>query len=472
MATEQWPAWVRQVRLALSRVACFSVVLTGLIAAAPALAQTPAAPAREALPPERFSLSGWHRSRYAHLSNQFRPGLRGDDAALASVTSLRADVALSSIRLVGEAQDVRVFLTDEQSNVSTALVNSFDVVQAYVAGGRSGELQWQAGRFTMEYGSGRLVAQEVFRDVTRTFTGLRGTWPLGKGAFTAFATYPVITLPEDRPSLIDNEHEYDEQRRGFGFAGAYYTRPAALAGARIETYLYALEERDDEGEFETRNRSLQTVGARWSRAPARARWSFDVEGALQGGTARASARTDDRRDLDVEAYYVHAAIGRTLSRPWSPRIDLEYDDGSGDREAGDGKWHRFDMLFGNRRVDLAPTSIYGALGRENIAAVGVRLSLAPSDKTDTFFAYRDLRLAAARDVFASTGVRDATGSAGRDAGWQLDFRWRYRSSAALPFDLGATYLSASRFLRDAPNATREGDTTYVYSDFTYTFGGR
>ena len=126
-------------------------------------------------------------------------------------------------------------------------------------------------------------------------------------------------------------------------------------------------------------------------------------------------------------------------------MGLEYDYGTGDRDASDGTWTRFDSLFGNRRVDLGPTSIYGALGRENIATAGIRLSVAPSRRLDAFGVYRVLGLAAAADAFSSTGVRDPSGASGRRAGGQWDLRMRYLfPDETLRVEAGVTRLVIRR----------------------------
>jgi hypothetical protein len=92
-------------------------------------------------------------------------------------------------------------------------------------------------------------------------------------------------------------------------------------------------------------------------------------------------------------------------------VGLEYDYGSGDADSTDGRWNRFDGLFGHRRQELGPTSIYGALGRENINTVGVRASVSPSARIDAFGVYRVLRLASATDALvprsSSRSVRAA-----------------------------------------------------------------
>jgi hypothetical protein len=149
-------------------------------------------------------------------------------------------------------------------------------------------------------------------------------------------------------------------------------------------------------------------------------------------------------------------------------VSVEYDYGTGDADPRDDEWNRLDGLFGHRRQELGPTSIYGALGRENIDTVGLRLSFAPTTRADVFAVYRVLRLASPTDAFASTGVRDATGRSGRDAGQQLDLRARiWLKPGLLRLDVGVTRLGVGTFLRSAPNATREGNTTFFYGDVTY-----
>lgn len=419
------------------------------------------------------------RSRYASLTNQFRPGLSGDDQSLAMRTTLRLDVRLPRLSIVGELQDARAYLMDTQSNVSTTIVNALDVLQAHVrfGGGAAGPAvvpEVQIGRFSMEFGSGRLVAQEVYRDVTRAFTGASLHWRrAGAGTLTAFGVLPVLTLPDARPALLANKIQRDREHRNQTFWGAVYERPRLRRGARGEAYVYVLDEHDVPGQRETRDRRLWTGGGRWFRTPTPGTVDLDLEAAWQTGRAHASSGPADVRVLDVSARYLHASTGYTWARSWSPRLALEYDYGSGDASPADGTWNRFDTLFGNRRVDLGPTSIYGALGRENIDTVGVRVSVAPTARLDSFVVYRWVGLAAAADTFTASGVRDPSGLAGRDGARQLDLRIRaWLVPRMLRIETGATHLAAGPFLRAAPNATRLGDTNFFYADVTYTVGAR
>jgi len=148
-------------------------------------------PVVESAPSAGESRIGWtitERVRYSGLSNQFRPGFSGDDRALVFRTTLQAEFTSRAVTIGGEIQDARAYLTHAQSNVSTALVNPVDLLQAYVrVGGRTTASRLpdvQIGRFTMELGSGRLIAQEARAWVVPA--GLRleiGVTQLIKGPF-------------------------------------------------------------------------------------------------------------------------------------------------------------------------------------------------------------------------------------------------------------------------------------------------
>ena len=472
-----------QRRRVLTAARCALLVGCLALADSDARAQTPNAadqqnPAGPVNDSPRLTWAVNERVRFAGLFNQFRPGLSGDDQSLVFRTTARAELAWPSVSIVGEIQDARAYLTGQRSNVSTSLINPVDLLQAYVMfapGSPSTRVpELQIGRFTMELGSGRLIAQETYRDVTRNFSGAKLRWPTARrGVVTAFAVLPVMTVPDNRDDLLRNRLSADREYLNQKFWGALYEKPLGVLRVRGEGYFYALHEHDEPGERETRDRNLWTSGFRLLRPAANGDWDADIESAWQGGRARASTAPADRRSLDVAARLLHLHAGYSLARPWSPRLGVEYDYGSGEADPADGEWNRFDALFGHRRTELGPTSIYGALGRENINTLGARVSLTPTARTDVFAAYRVVRLAAAADAFASTGVRDATGRSGRDGGRQLDVRVRaWIKPDVLRLELGATHLMAGRFLRTAPNATREGDTTFVYCDLTYSLASK
>src|SRR5690606_3949496 len=157
---------------ASARLRAHAVLLLALSSVAAAVPAAEPSSTDAAAAGRSLTWSGLHRARYARLWNQFRPGLRGDDHVLELRTALRAAYDAGRVTLVGDLQDARAYLTDEQSGVSTAIVNTFELVQAYAeVGGADGErgTRVRAGRFLLELGSGRLVAAEQYRNVARAF---------------------------------------------------------------------------------------------------------------------------------------------------------------------------------------------------------------------------------------------------------------------------------------------------------------
>lgn len=421
----------------------------------------------------RLTLAGSFRARYETLSGQFRPGLDDSDDLVTLRTTLFAEYDAGPIRLGGELYDARAYAADAGSSVGTGEVNALELVQAYVgadlgeAFGTGTEAKLDVGRFTMNLGSRRLVGINNFRNTTNAFTGARFDWRgKGKEQLTLFYALPQVRLPSDKASILDNEVEWDEESFDLTFWGGFLSLPAIAARGTLELYGYALDE-DDSPSLATRNRKLYTPGFRLYRDPKAARWDFEAEVAYQFGNVRTSSAAS-APEQDVSAWFVHAEVGHQFAGAWSPHLALEFDLATGDRPGG--SYNRFDSLYGPRRFDYGPTGIYGPLGRSNIVSPGLRLEVKPDKRWDGFVFYRAAWTHSRTDSFASTGVRDASGTSGSFGGHQIEARGRYWIvPQAVRLDLGGAVLLRGGFLEDAPNAARNGDTVYGYADVTFSF---
>lgn len=420
----------------------------------------------------KLKLSGSFRTRYETLTGQFRPGLDDDDDILLFRTTLFAEYDFGPIRIGGELYDSRAYDVDPGSPVSNNEVNALEPAQLYIgvdlgeALGAGSATAVDAGRFTMELASGRLVTKENFRNTTNGFTGARLSWTgKGKQNVTLFATMPQIRRPEDKASILDNEVEWDDESSDYIFYGGVATLPKLVGPASFDVYFMALEE-DDPGGRATRNRHLYTPGARLLLAPHPGGWDYEFEAAYQFGHIRASTAADAVRQ-DVSAGFVHAEVGRTFGGDFSPRLSAELDYASGDGSGG--KYGRFDTLFGSRTSDFGPTSTYGPLGRANIISPRLTLETARGP-WDSLLSYRAAWLASRSDSFASTGVRDPAGQSGHFAAHQVEVRVRrWLVKDLLRAELGGAALIDGEFLERAPNATGHGDTLYGYSALQLTF---
>jgi len=170
--------------------------------------------------PDWLMLGGSQRTRLAGLANQFRPGLGEHDRAITLRTLLTLGIRWRTLRVVGELQDARAFLTDEDSGISTIDVDTLEPLQAYaglhlddaIIGGD--ELDLIAGRQTMDLGGRRLVARNRYRDTIQGYTGVTLSWRASTGArLFVFAVLPVRVEPsnDEREALLDNRVELDRE---------------------------------------------------------------------------------------------------------------------------------------------------------------------------------------------------------------------------------------------------------------------
>lgn len=406
------------------------------------------------------------RVRGEAIDGQFRPNLPPSDAALLLRTQLSAEYDAGPVRIGGELIDSRAYFERRRSSIATTEVNALEPVQAYLKTDLGGPVQAQFGRFTMNLGSRRLVSRSVFRNTTNAFTGARIDFaPRSGDKLTLFWTMPQTRLPDDAAGLRAPAFALDRERVGLQFFGASLTsRP--IAGMTIEAYLYRLAEQDAPG-IATRDRRIWAPGLRLYQKPAAGKTDFDVEAIWEGGRTRASAAASDTTDLPVSAWALHAGIGRSLKGGWATRLSASVDYASGD---GPGRHYtRFDPLFGARVFEFGPTSLYGPVSRQNFVAAEARAEFSPSKRIDGYFAVRPLWLASATDSFAATGVRDPLGLSGHYAGTQIDGRarfWIKPDRARL--GIGYAHLFKGSLLNEAPNAPRNGDSNYGFTELTLT----
>jgi hypothetical protein len=422
--------------------------------------------------PDRLKLSGSLRIRHEELDGHFRPGANPNQRLISLRTILSAEYSLGATRIGGEFYDSRAWGGKADGVTGTGEVNTLEFVQAYVAHdfvepfGAGSRATVQAGRFTLNLGSRRLVAADDYRNTTNGYTGLRlDARSAGGVTTTLIYVLPQLRRPDDLPAILDNKAAIDRQLSELALWGGIVTVPLPEQ-TFADVSLFGFQE-DDFPRQATRNRDLRTVSARVIRNPRPGRWDFEAEAAYQYGSIRADLSPAARK-LDVAAGFLHLDAGYSYTGAWKPRLSVEYDRASGDD--GKASFGRYDTLFGMGRADLAPSGVYRALGRTNISTPGIRLEVTPGQKLDGFVVYRGLWLASATDSFGASGVRDPSGQSGRFAGRQLEGRLRYWViQNALRLELNAVWLDRAGVLKNAPNAPRTGDTLYLSTALTANF---
>lgn len=422
--------------------------------------------------PEDFTLRASVRLRYEALDGQPRAGFRQSEEQLDLRSTVFAEYHPGPIRIGAELYDSRAWLTKPGTTLSTGEVNTFELVQAYVGAdlgsalGDGSNVTLQAGRFTLNLGSRRLVAADDYRNTTNGYTGFRADASLpGQVSASAIYVLPQVRLPDDLPSLVDLRTKWDRESFDLQLWGLLVARRNAFAGATLEAGYFGLAENDAAGR-PNRNRHLDTFSARLIREPQAGATDFEVEGIYQTGSIRAST-SPSAAVLPVEAWFIHGEAGYSFAGPAKLRLAVEFDQASGDSPGS--KYGRFDTLFGMRRADLAPAGLYNAVGRANIRALGLRAEIAPARSWDAFLSYRPLWLADRNDTFSTSGVRDPAGASSRFAGHQIDGRIRYwLVPNLLRAETNLVFLGKGRFYDAAPNSPGTRDTVYLSTGLTLT----
>ena len=434
--------------------------------------------------PDWLKISGEARVRYESLDGQFRAGGRGGDQALAFRALILAEAQFDPVTFGIELQDSRKELNDPGSTLSASLVNPLDVLQAYASFDLSGtglatalkqdKARLKLGRQTLDIGGRRILERADMANALLNFTGAYWQSSNARGdAWNVVAVVPVGRLPQDRSSLEKNVLQADREEWSRLLLGVHYRRANLLGDLLPQTsgelFVFRLKEHDT-SRTNTPNRDYSQPGFRLFRSPQKSQWDFELDTSWRTGTRRASAAPNDTIDLKVRAFAAHAHIGYTFDAPWEPRVGIDWDFASGDRNPNDLNFDQAERLFGGRRTDLGNTGIHGPLTPANINAPGGRIELKPNARTDMRLAFKVAHLDEARDAWVVARVQDRTGQSGTFIGTTIDGRARYwLQPNKLRLEVGASALIPGRFARTAPNASRQGTTHYGYMAITRMF---
>ena len=423
--------------------------------------------------PDWLQLSAEHRTRYETLDQQFRktvngqPGTGGDQAIVFR-TLAHVKVDLDVIRFGAEMMDSRIALADQgTASSSKALTNNIanplELLQAYVELPMDDFLQegsrsvLRAGRLTIDAGSRRLVARNRYRNTINSFTGAEWQWKAKGRKFQAFYTLPVRRLVDG--DIRDNNPRFDSEYTQIRFWGMYYSQPLFSERDHAEGFVLGLNEKDTP-DWQTRQREIYTYGLRFWRKPAVNAFDYQIETAYQLGESKASKTAT--KTLDHFSHKHHAELGYRFNSRWSPRLILQYDYVSGDDDPNDNKNNRFDTLYGGRRFDYGPTSIFGSFARSNISSPGIRLALKPQKQVSAMMSLRGFWRASTADAWTAAGIN------GSDSyiGTQIEARLRWQ---ALPGNLHFESGVAHVFAGDLMDEAGKDDTTLTYVQSTFKF---
>ncbi len=363
---------------------------------------------------------------------------------------MRLNVTVSPapwVQVFFQGQDARV-ISVAAGHDREGLRDVFDLRQAYINFGR-GEEGWQlrVGRQELALGDERLVGADSYWDclgqgfdaVRLGFAGTR----FRAAAFTGFRVQPSWRRWD--PLSTDN--------RISGFSVQFKTGDAFL-----EPYLVWKRGSDTRDLMEHHgHRDVLTPGLR-TQGPLPYSLDYNAEMALQRGHVVA-----DR----ISAWAGHWELGwRPLGEDFGPRLSLEYNYASGDRNPSDGNHETFDDLYpaGFNKYGMADLIAW-----RNIRYPGIGVEVPFTKRWTIYGGYRRYWLASVYDGLYPGGdeymvrnpaaISSAVGSnALVSVGYARSEHWKVYA--------GYGYLFPGEYLRQSGYQTAV-KTAYVLSSFTF-----
>ncbi len=388
---------------------------------------TPVSAAVNSELPSWLRFSGEERARTEYIQGEgFKPV---GDLYLLNRLRLNMDVrAAGWLRFSFQAEDARVFGQNTLPAPATQK-DAMDLRVGYVEiGGPESVATLRAGRQSLDFGDGRLVADPNWSNVGRTFDAARLTLRHRRLKLDLFTGAVVKIDPVG----------FDLPAPGGHFHGAYGSLGGLVPGAVIEPYVFWRLDHNYRSETgRPGNLDEKTVGYRWAGKLPEA-FDYTAEMAAQAGSW-----AGDR----IAAWMGRWIVGHTFVVPGQPRLFLEYARASGDPNPTDRRHATFDPLF------PVPHDVYGLTDlffSQNIVQLrpAVQFSLRPNLRLTA--AYDDFRLASARDglyVAGRIAARSLDGAAGAHIGQEADLQARWTVGPATEFTIGCGHLFPGRFLR-------------------------
>ena len=386
-----------------------------------------------------------------------------DDSWL--LNRFRLGVALKPARwlkLYVQTQDVREW-DSERPNIpgfnGAEGDDEFDLRQAYVefADYEHFPLGVKVGRQPLDYGDRRLIADSQWGNFGRTFDAVKLRVQQPKWWAEAFFARPV----QIRTEVFDNHDAADN------VAGVYFSNEW-LPFQRTDFYVFYRDKGDAQPDLLSTNKfdpqgssngpaaRFTTIGARVDSTPARlAGWDYNAEFAYQIGDLWSGDRTTPK--LDLHAFAAHAMFGYTFEQAaWRPRLGLEYNYASGDRNPNDGKSESFQNMFPSNHDKYG---LMDEFGWRNLHDARVQLSAKPTKKIEASLSYHALWLADTSDYWfrnGSSAVRTTTPAgldvrrigAGNFVGHEIDFVVKWSVTEWLKVDAGYSHFFAGDYVRD------------------------
>lgn len=427
------------------------------------------------------------RMRFEVRSNNrdFDDSINDDNDDSWLINRFRVGIAVKPaewLKVYAQIQDTREWDSD-RPNIpgvrGTEGGDAFDLRQAYVefANYKEFPLGLTLGRQAFRYGDNRLVADNNWGNFGRTFDGGKLRYQQkGIGSLDVFFVRPVQIKEE-----VFNDSDAEDN-----LFGAYATLDL-IPFQTTEFYVLHRDKTDTQSDLDPTNRldargfwngpaqRITTIGTRWASKKGELNgWDYGFEAAYQFGDYWEGERSGPK--LDHHAFAMHARGGFTFEDvQWKPRLGLEYNFASGDKDPTDGDNQSFQNLFPSNH---APYGYMDEFSWRNMHNARLQFTVQPSKKLSAELSYHAFWLAETTDYwYRQNGIntqRNRTAN-GRDvraigasnfAGHEVNLEATYKPTDWLNILAGYGHFFAGNYLADT-GASDDADLAYVQATLTF-----
>lgn len=363
----------------------------------------------------------------------------------------------------------------------------FDLHQGYVTLGNpdSFPLMAKLGRQELSYGDERLIGAFDWNNIGRSFDAAKLHYAVYTNSWVdAFTSRVVVPRTGD---YFDDSDNYDT------LSGLYGSTRDLLPWQETQVYFLARNTSHNAPNFETgallplpSPRDIYTPGFRFKSLPGQLDgFDYGVEAAYQFGRYVATTGTVPDvalgRSLKQEAYMAHLEGGYTWANSYSPRVGLEFNYASGDKNPKDNTHGTFDTLF---PTGHAITGIMDLYSLQNIEDLRLNFSVKPAPKFNVFASYRGVWLATSSDYFYLANQAPRTGGTpgagngytlnptfSRFVGTEADLVLTYNFTSDLQIQGGYGHFFVGDYVKESLSAPNFGhtDANYLYLQTKFNF---
>ena len=403
-----------------------------------------------------LSLGGSFRARLESETNKaFGSSRPAQDTFFLHQYRLFADFRYRKLARVF-VEGISAHIEDRDLPLLSTHENRYDLHQLFIDFRVLGEdvpLTVRVGRQELQYGKQRMISPLGWANTRRRFDAAKIFYEHETFNLDVFYARPVpIDLSE---SLNRKPDTYREEAHFYGLYWSYKAIPRHVFD------LYFLGLNDDGGRVNANGRigdeSVYTIGGRLAGHTG----AFDYEGELAGQWGTFAGDT-------VQAWGGGVDAGYTWKQsPWSPRLGVGFDYGSGDDDPTDRTHGTFNQLFPLGHAYLGYMDLFG---RQNVLATNVNLTFKPIKKLTTRLAWHtfwnDSKKDALYNAGGGPGRRDTSGSSGHDVGNELDITMKYAIDPHSSVLLGYSHFWGNNFIRST-GPSQDADFIYLQYEFKF-----